>query len=53
MPPEPDGRAKDDELKSLVIYIRNMGKQQPALHLPLHLPTDSAARATRTSLNPN
>jgi len=30
MPPEPDGRAKDDEVKSLVIYIRNMGKQQPA-----------------------
>lgn len=30
MPPEPDGRAKDDEVKSLILYIRNMAKQQPA-----------------------
>lgn len=30
MPPEPEGRAKDDEVKSLILYIRNMAKQQPA-----------------------
>jgi mono/diheme cytochrome c family protein len=30
MPPEPDGRAKDDEVKGLVLYIRNLAKQQPA-----------------------
>ena len=29
MPPEPDGRAKDDEVKNLVLYIRSMAKQQP------------------------
>ena len=30
MPPEPDGRAKDEEVKGLILYIRNMAKQQPA-----------------------
>jgi mono/diheme cytochrome c family protein len=30
MPPEPDGRAKDDEVKSLILYIRSMAKEQPA-----------------------
>jgi mono/diheme cytochrome c family protein len=30
MPPEPDGRAKDDEVKSLILYIRSMSKDQPA-----------------------
>ncbi|HUD73632.1 MAG TPA: cytochrome c [Terracidiphilus sp.] len=30
MPPEPDGRAKDDEVKGLVLYIRSMAGKQPA-----------------------
>jgi mono/diheme cytochrome c family protein len=30
MPPEPDGRAKDDEVKGLVLYIRSMASKQPA-----------------------
>ena len=30
MPPEPDGRAKDDEVKALILYIRSMSKEQPA-----------------------
>jgi mono/diheme cytochrome c family protein len=30
MPPEPEGRAKDDEVWNLVIYIRGLSKQQPA-----------------------
>jgi mono/diheme cytochrome c family protein len=29
MPPEPDGRAKDDDVKALVLYIRSMSKDQP------------------------
>lgn len=30
MPPEPDGRAKDDDVKGLILYIRSMAKAQPA-----------------------
>jgi mono/diheme cytochrome c family protein len=30
MPPEPEGRAKDDEVWNLVLYIRGLPKQQPA-----------------------
>ena len=30
MPPEGAGRAKDDEVWNLIIYIRNMSKGQPA-----------------------
>jgi mono/diheme cytochrome c family protein len=30
MPPEASGRAKDDELWNLILYIRAMGKAQPA-----------------------
>ncbi len=30
MPPEDTGRAKDDEVWNLVIYIRNLSKGQPA-----------------------
>lgn len=30
MPPEGEGRAKDDEVWNLVIYIRGLSKQQPA-----------------------
>jgi hypothetical protein len=30
MPPEDASRAKDDEVKALVIYIRHLAKDQPA-----------------------
>jgi mono/diheme cytochrome c family protein len=30
MPAEEDGRAKNDEIKALIVYIRNMSKDQPA-----------------------
>jgi mono/diheme cytochrome c family protein len=29
MPPEAEGRAKDDEVRNLILYIRGMSKQQP------------------------
>ena len=29
MPPEPEGRAKDDDVKGLVLYIRSMASKQP------------------------
>jgi mono/diheme cytochrome c family protein len=40
MPPEPDGRAKDDEVKSLILYIRNLAKQQPAAPQPAAAPAE-------------
>jgi len=30
MPPEAEGRAKDDEVWNLIFYIRSMARQQPA-----------------------
>jgi mono/diheme cytochrome c family protein len=30
MPPEAAGRAKDDEVRNLILYIRGLAKQQPA-----------------------
>jgi mono/diheme cytochrome c family protein len=30
MPPEAEGRAKDDEVRNLILYIRGLSKQQPA-----------------------
>jgi mono/diheme cytochrome c family protein len=30
MPAEPVGRAKDDEVRSLILYIRSLAKSQPA-----------------------
>lgn len=30
MPPEAEGRAKDDEVRNLILYIRGMSKLQPA-----------------------
>ena len=34
MPPEADGRAKNDEVWNLIIYIRNFSKGQPAAPPP-------------------
>jgi hypothetical protein len=30
MPAEPVGRAKDDEVRNLILYIRSLAKAQPA-----------------------
>jgi len=30
MPPEAEGRAKDDEVRNLILYIRGLSKGQPA-----------------------
>jgi mono/diheme cytochrome c family protein len=30
MPPEPEGRAKNDDVWNLVLYIRSLAKEQPA-----------------------
>jgi hypothetical protein len=38
MPPEAEGRAKDDEVWNLILYIRSMARQQPAA-----APTPAAA----------
>ncbi|MGD0682764.1 MAG: cytochrome c [Terracidiphilus sp.] len=41
MPAEPDGRAKDDEVWNLIIYIRNLYKLPPA-PAPAPAPADAA-----------
>jgi mono/diheme cytochrome c family protein len=43
MPPEEEARAKNDEVKSLILYIRNMSKGQPASATPA--PAAAAAPA--------
>ncbi len=35
MPPEAEGRAKNDEVWNLILYIRGMAKQQPAASAPV------------------
>lgn len=42
MPPEEEGRAKDAEVKSLILFIRNLSKDQPA---PAATPTAAPAPA--------
>jgi mono/diheme cytochrome c family protein len=44
MPPEDASRAKDDEVKALVTYIRNLSKNAPA-STPAAAPAPSAAPA--------
>ena len=38
MPPEDPARAKDDEVRNLILYIRSMAKQQPAAQPPVAQP---------------
>jgi cytochrome c5 len=38
MPPEDDGRAKNEEVRALVNYIRKLGKDQPAAAAPAAQP---------------
>jgi mono/diheme cytochrome c family protein len=49
MPPEAEGRAKDDEVWNLIIYIRNLYKLTPA---PAPTPTDTPASAPAPTLAP-
>jgi hypothetical protein len=35
MPAEDPGRAKDDEVRNLVVYIRSLGKAEPAAPAPV------------------
>jgi mono/diheme cytochrome c family protein len=51
MPPEEEGRAKNDEVKSLIVYIRNMSKGQPALTTPPPAPAAAAAAAPAPGTN--
>jgi mono/diheme cytochrome c family protein len=42
MPPEAEGRAKDDEVWNLILYIRSMARHQPAaVPAPAVAPTAS------------
>jgi cytochrome c5 len=41
MPAEDAGRAKDDEVWNLIIYIRGLSKQQPAAQQPVAAPPAS------------
>jgi mono/diheme cytochrome c family protein len=44
MPPEADGRAKDEEVRNIIIYIRNLYKQPPApAPVPAAAPADAPA----------
>jgi mono/diheme cytochrome c family protein len=38
MPPEAVGRAKDDEVRNLILYIRGLAKLQPAVPAPAATP---------------
>jgi mono/diheme cytochrome c family protein len=43
MPAEPDGRAKDDEVWNLIIYIRNLYKLTPPAPAPASAPAPAPA----------
>ncbi|HUH62847.1 MAG TPA: cytochrome c [Terracidiphilus sp.] len=47
MPPEDPGRAKDDEIKSIILYIRDFSKNPPAA--PAATPTTSTSASTSGS----
>ena len=49
MPPEEEGRAKNDEVKSLIVYLRNMSKGQPASTTPPATPAAAPAQAPGTN----
>jgi mono/diheme cytochrome c family protein len=48
MPPEEESRAKDAEVKSLIVYIRNLSKGQPAEAQPA-APTSTPAPTPATA----
>ena len=51
MPSEPVGRATDTEVRNLIIYIRSLGKEQPAT--PPATPTTPATPAATTPPAPS
>jgi cytochrome c5 len=54
MPPEEGARAKDDEVRSLVVLIRKMGKEQSAAApAPADAPAPAATPAPATPPAPN
>lgn len=50
MPPEEEGRAKDAEVKSLIVFIRNLSKGQPA---PAETPAATPAPAPAPTTAPS
>ena len=53
MPPEDDGRAKNDEVRALVTYIRKFGKDQPAAAAPAPAQPTTAPAAAPATPAPN
>jgi cytochrome c5 len=51
MPPEDKGRATDDEVRNLIVYIRSLGKAEPA-SAPAATPTAAPAPAPSASPAP-
>ena len=49
MPPEEEGRAKNDEVKSLILFIRNMSKGLPASTTPPPAPAAAPVAAPGTN----
>ena len=49
MPPEEEGRAKNDDLRHLITYLRSMAKDQPA---PAAAPPESAPAAPTAPATP-
>jgi len=52
MPPEEEGRAKNDEVRNLVIYIRRFGKDQPAATAAPAAPASQPAAAPAPASTP-
>jgi mono/diheme cytochrome c family protein len=51
MPGEEPARAKNEEVKALIQYIRNMSKNQPAAPAPAAAPAPTAAAPTTPGAN--
>jgi cytochrome c5 len=52
MPPEDASRAKDDEIRGLVKYIRNLGKNAPAAQPAAQPATEPAAKPADPAATP-
>jgi mono/diheme cytochrome c family protein len=52
MPPEDEGRAKNEELKDLVLYIRTFGKEGATAPAPAPAATPAPGPATAPSSSP-
>ena len=49
MPPEEEGRAKNDDLRHLIAYLRSMAKDQPAQAAPAPAPAAPATPAPESA----